>query len=85
MKIADDSRSASVVWHREDLDNCHSGSIQLDGKLFGTSCRLGGKQFYCIDFLTGETLQSDRTLGKAGLTSAEGMLYGMGYQERCRC
>ena len=35
LKIADDSRSAAVVWHREDLDNCHSGSILLDGKLFG--------------------------------------------------
>ena len=80
LKIAGDSRSASVVWHRRDLDNCHSGSILLDGKLFGASCRLGGKQFYCVDFLTGENLQVDRTLGKVGLTSAEGMIYAMGYQ-----
>lgn len=80
LKIADDSRSATVVWHREDLDNCHSGSILLDGKLFGAACRLGGKQFYCVDFLSGETLQSDRTLGKVGLTSAEGMLYALGYR-----
>jgi len=80
LKIADDSRSATVAWHREDLDNCHSGSIVLDGMLFGAACRLGGKQFYCVDFLTGQTLQLDRTLGKVGLTSAEGMLYAMGYQ-----
>jgi outer membrane protein assembly factor BamB len=80
LKIADDSRSASVVWHREDLDNCHSGSILLGGKLFGASCRAGGKHFYCVDFLTGESLQLDRALGKVGLTSAEGMLYAMGYQ-----
>jgi outer membrane protein assembly factor BamB len=80
LKIADDSRSAAVVWHREDLDNCHSGSILLDGKLFGASCRGGGKQFYCVNFLTGETLQSDLTLGKVGLTCAEGMLYAIGYE-----
>ena len=80
LKIADDSRSAEVVWHRRDLDNCHSGSILLDGKLFGAACRNGGRQFYCVDFFTGETLQADRTLGKVGLTSAEGMVYAMGYQ-----
>jgi outer membrane protein assembly factor BamB len=80
IKIADDSRSASVVWHQTDLDNCHSGSILLDGKLFGASCRQGGRQFYCIDYLSGESLQSDRTLGKVGLTTAEGMLYALGYQ-----
>ncbi|MCU0962484.1 MAG: PQQ-like beta-propeller repeat protein [Pirellulaceae bacterium] len=80
LKIADDSRSAAVVWHREDLDNCHSGSILLDGKLFGAACRQGGRHFYCVDFLTGESLQLDRTLGKVGLTSAEGMIYALGYE-----
>jgi outer membrane protein assembly factor BamB len=80
LRIADDSRSATVVWHRQDLDNCHSGSILLDGKLFGASCREGGKQFYCVDFLSGESLQVDRTLGKVGLTCADGMLYALGYQ-----
>jgi outer membrane protein assembly factor BamB len=80
LKIADDSRSASVVWHRPELDNCHSGSILLGGKLFGAACRNGGRHFYCVDFLTGEPLQQDRTLGKVGLTSAEGMVYALGYQ-----
>ncbi len=80
LRLADDSRSATVVWHHRELDNCHSGSILLDGKLFGAACRNGGKQFYCIDFLSGETLQVDHTLGKVGLTSAEGMIYSVGYR-----
>ena len=80
LKISDDSRSASVVWHRRELDNCHSGSILLDGKLFGAACRNGGRHFYCVDFLTGQPLQEDRTLGKVGLTSAEGMIYALGYR-----
>ena len=80
LRIADDSREATVVWHRRDLDNCHSGSILLDGKLFGAACRNGGKQFYCVDFLSGETLQADHTLGKVGLTYADGMIYALGYQ-----
>lgn len=80
LKIADDSRDATVVWHRRDLDNCHSGSILLDGKLFGASCRNGGRQFYCVDFFSGEDLQVDKTLGKVALTYADGMIYALGYQ-----
>ncbi len=80
LKIADDSSEATVVWHRRDLDNCHSGSILLDGKLFGAACRNGGRQFYCVDFLSGEDVQVDRTLGKVGLTYAEGRIYALGYQ-----
>lgn len=81
LKIADDSRSAEVVWHRRELDNCHSGSILLDGnQLFGSACRNGGRHFYCVDFFTGEPLQLDRTLGKVGLTFAEGRIYAVGHQ-----
>jgi outer membrane protein assembly factor BamB len=80
IRIADDSRSASVVWHREELDNCHSGSILIDGQLFGAACRQGGKRFYCVDFATGESIQEDRTMGKVGLTYADGMIYAIGYQ-----
>lgn len=80
MKIEPDSRTASTVWYREDLDNCHAGSIFLDGKLFGAGCRQGGKSFYCVDFLTGETMQLDKTLGKVGITCAEGMLYCLNHR-----
>jgi len=80
IRIADDSRSASVAWHREELDNCHSGSILIGDRLFGASCRQGGKRFYCVDFATGESLQEDRTMGKVGLTWADGMIYALGYQ-----
>ncbi len=30
------SRIARTVWHREDLDDCHSGALLVDGKLYGT-------------------------------------------------
>jgi len=75
LKIDMQSRGATTVWHRKDLDNCHSGTILIDEKLFGCGCRLGGKSFYCVDFLTGQTKKLDRTLGKVGISCAEGMLY----------
>jgi outer membrane protein assembly factor BamB len=80
LKIDPQSRTATTVWYRKDLDNCHGGAILLDGKLFGCGCRLGGKNFYCVDFLTGETRKLDSTLGKAGITSADGMLYCLNHQ-----
>ena len=79
-KISPDSSSVEAVWYRKDLDNCHGGAILVDGKLFGCGCRQGGKQFYCVDFRTGRSLQIDKTLVKVGITSAEGMLYCLNHQ-----
>jgi outer membrane protein assembly factor BamB len=80
LKIDLKSRSASTVWYRKDLDNCHGGAILVDGKLYGCGCRQGGKSFYCVDFLTGETRKLDKTLGKVGITCAEEMLYCLNHQ-----
>ena len=80
MKIDPASRTASTVWHREDLDDCHSGALLVDGKLYGTACRQGGAHFYCVDFLTGETVKLDETLGKVGITYADGMIYALNHR-----
>lgn len=80
LKIDPDSRTATTVWFRKDLDNCHGGAILWDGKLYGCGCRLGGKNFYCVDFLTGQTRKLDNTLGKVGITCADDMLYCLNHQ-----
>ncbi len=80
MKVDLDARTASQVWYRKDLDNCHGGAVLVDGKLFGCGCRMGGKSFYCVDFLTGETRKLDRSLGKVAITCADGMLYALNHQ-----
>jgi outer membrane protein assembly factor BamB len=80
LKIDLDSHSAATVWYRRDLDNCHGGAILVDGKLFGCGCRQGGKNFYCVDFLTGQTRKLDKTLGKVGITCADGMLYCLNHR-----
>lgn len=51
--------------------------ILVDGTLYGCGCRLGGKAFFAVDFLTGKTLQSDKTLGKVSITCADGCLYAV--------
>ena len=80
MKVDMDARSAEPVWYRKDLDNCHGGALLVDGKLYGCGCRQGGKNFYCVDFLTGETKKLDKTLGKVGITCADGMIYCLNHQ-----
>jgi outer membrane protein assembly factor BamB len=74
------SHTASTVWHREDLDDCHSGALLVDGRLYGCACRQGGKSFYCVDYITGETIKLDKTLGKVAITCADGMIYALNHQ-----
>ena len=80
MKIDPASGTASRVWYREDLDDCHSGTVLIDGRLYGTACRQGGAHFYCVDFLTGETVKLDETLDKVGITYADGMIYAINHR-----
>jgi outer membrane protein assembly factor BamB len=75
LKIDMAGKTAERVWYREDLDDCHSGALVWEDKLFGSACRTGGRHFFCVDYLTGKTLQLDNTLGKVGMTCAEGKLY----------
>ncbi len=79
-EIDDATRGATPVWHRVDLDNCHGGALLIDGRLYGSACRQGGKQFYCVDFASGATIKLDDTLGKVGITLADGMLYCLNHQ-----
>ena len=80
LKINDDLRGVTEVWHMRDFDNCHGGLILLGERLYGCGCRLGGKGFYCVDFLSGKTLATDRTLGKVALSYADGMLYALNHE-----
>jgi outer membrane protein assembly factor BamB len=80
LKVDPDSHTATTVWFRRDLDNCHGGAVLVDGKLFGCGCRQGGKNFYCVDFLTGDTVKLEPALGKVGITWADGMIYALNHQ-----
>jgi len=80
LKIDPTSRTATKVWHRPDLDDCHSGTVLVGGRLYGSACRMGGKGFYCVDFLTGKTIKIDKTMGKVGITCADGMIYALNHQ-----
>ncbi|HIQ21954.1 MAG TPA: hypothetical protein EYH34_12080 [Planctomycetes bacterium] len=77
LKINPDGRGVSEVWSDRQLDNCHGGLMLLDGYLYGSACRSGGKGFFCADFLTGELQWRDKKMRKVSLTWADGMLYAL--------
>jgi outer membrane protein assembly factor BamB len=80
LKINDDLSGVSEVWYKREFDNCHGGVILLDDRLYGCGCRLGGKGFYCVEFLSGKVLATDRTVGKVSLAYADGMLYALNHK-----
>jgi outer membrane protein assembly factor BamB len=80
LKVDPEAKTASTVWFRKELDNCHGGAMLIDGRLYGAACRMGGKDFYCVDFSTGKTIKTDATIGKAGLTLADGMMYCLNHR-----
>jgi outer membrane protein assembly factor BamB len=80
LKLDLPTRTADTVWQHEDLDDCHSGAFLADGRLYGAACRMGGKGFYCVDFLSGRVIQIDNSLGKVGITCADGMIYALNHR-----
>jgi outer membrane protein assembly factor BamB len=77
VRVAEDSGEATEVWWDRDLDNCHGSVMLLDGHLYGSACRSGGKGFFCADLLTGEVSWRERRMTKLSLTAAEGLIYAL--------
>ncbi len=77
VKLSADSRKATEVWWKKDLDCCHGGVMLVGDRIYGSACRAGGKGFFCADFMTGETKFRDLKMGKLSLTLADGLLYGV--------
>ena len=80
LRIDDDLHGVTEVWYKREFDNCHGDILLLDGKLYACGCRLGGKGFLCVDFLSGKTLARNDDLGKVSLTYAEGMIYALNHK-----
>lgn len=77
VKIDADSRGVEQIWWDKALDNCHGSVMLFDGCLYGSSCRSGGKGFFCADLMTGKVRYRERKMEKLSLTAAEGLIYGL--------
>jgi len=82
LKINDSQDGVTKVWYRQEFDNCHGGLLLLGDRMYGCGCRLGGKGFYCVDYLTGKMIDTDDTVGKVGITYADGTIYAINHKGR---
>lgn len=73
LKVADDGASVTEQWRNASLDNQMGGVILLDGKIYGSGH--SNKEWFCLDWKTGETLYSSKMLGRGNVVFADGKLY----------
>ena len=79
LRINPDGRGVTKVWYIRRFDNCHGGVLRIGKRIYGSGCRVGGKGFYCVDFLTGKIIATNDEVGKLSILYADGMLYGLNH------
>jgi len=76
IKIADDGKSANVVWTDSVLDNHHGGVVLVNGYIYGSNwLNNSNGNWCCIDWKTGKKMWEEHWNTKGSIISAEGMLY----------
>lgn len=61
------------MWRIKAPDNHHGGVVLVGDHVYASGHNKKG--WYCVDFKTGKTAYSDRSVEKGAITFAEGMLY----------
>jgi len=73
LDLADDGSSVTEVWRNETLDNQMGGIVLYEGKIYGSG--QNNREWFCLDWKTGETLYSSKMLGRGNVIFADGKLY----------
>lgn len=76
VQIAEDGKSAEVVWTNDVLDDHHGGVVEIDGYIYGSNWRSNSDgSWCCVNWDTGETMWEEHWQCKGSIISAEGKLY----------
>ena len=76
VKIADDGKSARVVWTDNVLDNHHGGVVEIDGYIYGSNwLNNNNGNWCCIEWNTGKKMWEEHWNCKGSIISADGMMY----------
>jgi len=74
--MADDAKSANVVWTDSILDVHHGGVVLVNGYIYGSNwLNNGNGNWCCIEWETGKKMWEEPWNCKGSIISAEGMLY----------
>ncbi len=76
ISIADDGKSANVIWTDSVLDVHHGGVVLIDGYIYGSNwLNNSNGNWCCIDWNTGKKKWEEHWNCKGSIISAEGLLY----------
>jgi outer membrane protein assembly factor BamB len=72
LRLTNGGKNAEKVWENTDLDHQTGHVIKFGNYIYGS----GQKQnWYCVDWNTGKTMWSDKSLAVGNIISADNMLY----------
>lgn len=74
LELSPDGSSVSSKWTDTTLDCLHHGVVLLDGYLYGTGYKAGGK-LVCLEMATGKVMWTTKEVKEGMVVAADGMLY----------
>jgi len=80
-RLCVDGQTCSVeqVWEDREMDVHHEGVLLLDGHLYGTARSGRRTAWRCLELATGKTCWTDRGIGRASVTWADGHIYAVSH------
>lgn len=76
LQLSEDGNSVSELWTDPMLDSKMGGAILLDGRIYGSGDK--NKEWFCLDWETGEVLYSSKMLKVGNIIYSDGLLYCYG-------
>lgn len=76
LQLSDKGNKVTKLWENTMLDSKMGGAILLDGRIYGSGDK--NKEWFCLDWETGETLYSSEMLKVGNIIYADGLLYCYG-------
>jgi outer membrane protein assembly factor BamB len=73
LQLSSDGGSVTKLWSSTTIDSRTGGAVLLNGKIYGSGDNT--RDWQCIDWLTGKTDYSFKSIGNGDVIAAEGLLY----------
>jgi len=78
LRLKDGGKNVELVWTNKEMDNQMGSAIRIGNYIYAWGHY--NKNFFCVDWKTGETKYKILEIGECNMISADGMLYC--YSER---
>ena len=73
LRLTNNGRAVEQVWRNDSLDNQMGSAIRVDDYIYASGHR--NRNWFCVDWRTGETMYRTGDSGECNVIYADGMLY----------